>query len=149
CFLGSALCRKSEYDKAQAHFVKNLMAARASSNLRIRAYAYQGVGFYRYFCGRYANALAAGKRSFQAAVNGDHLYLKCLSSDLMGHALVQTGEISAGLKMLQEALRYSKALGDGEADDAVRISVGVYQASFGLNPSTEIEGLRRLYHTLS
>jgi hypothetical protein len=148
-FLGTALCRHSHYDKAQTHFIANLICARRHRSPRIQVAAYQGVAFYRYFCGRYAVALKAGTKAFQAAVEGDYLYGKFLTADLMGHALVQTGHISAGLQRLRESIRYSKAIGDGETNHAVRISLAVYQAAFGISPTSDIETLQKLERKLS
>lgn len=148
-FLGISLCRHSHYDRAQAHLARNLRLARGQKSGSLSFYAFQGVAFYRYFGGRYANALKAGRRAFQAAVTVDYLYGKFLAVDLMGHALLQTGEVSSGLQRLRESIRYSKLLGEGQVDHGVRISLACYQAAFGISPKTDIETLQNLSRKLS
>src|SRR5437763_933405 len=56
-FLAIALCRQSQYDRAQTLFIRNLRLSRKSRNQTLVFYALQGTAFYRFFCGRYANAL--------------------------------------------------------------------------------------------
>jgi tetratricopeptide (TPR) repeat protein len=147
-FLGIALCRQSQYDKAKSYFITNLRESAKVSPSIVHFYAFQGVGFYRFFCGRFSNALYSAKRAFHAALISEFTYGKFLASDLIGHALIQTGQISAGLKMLSESLRYSKYLG-GEADEGVRISEACYHAMFGFSPEKDIEVLQSLSKRLS
>jgi hypothetical protein len=148
-FLGIAHCRQSNYQKSLNYFLANLRASRSSQNHRLRMFTYQGLGFFRYFCGRYPGALRAARKALSAALEANFLYGKFLAADLIGHALIQTGQVSSGMKQLQDALFYSKQLGNGDMDDAVRISLAIYNAQFGNSPASDLETLQKLYDSLS
>lgn len=149
CFLGSALCRQSEYQRALAHFILNLRLSKKTNNPRVQMFTYHGIAFYRYFCGRYPLALAAANKAYKAALKSNYVFGKFLVSDMIGHVLIVTGQVSSGMKMLQEALQYSQAMGNGEDDDAVRISLACYQAEFGGSPTKDLETLQKFYDSLS
>jgi tetratricopeptide (TPR) repeat protein len=149
CFLGSALCRQSEYRKALAHFIANLKVSKSTKNQRVQMFTYHGIAFYRYFCGRYPLALAAANKAYKAALKSNYIFGKFLVCDMIGHALIVTGQVSSGLKMLQEALHYSQAMGNGEDDDAVRISLACYHAEFGNSPDKDLATLQKFYDSLS
>lgn len=143
--LATVLCRHSHYDRALVHLCRNLRTARRSHSPRLRMCAFQGAAFYRYFCGRYARALKFSERAFHEAVLGQDLYGKFLTSDTKGHTLMQTGEVSSGMRCLREAIRFSKCLNQGQSQEAARISLAIYQATFGLSPKTDIETLHELF----
>jgi len=148
-FLGIALCRNSHYEKARAHFVANLTIARRYTNPIVRTFAHQGAGFFRFFSGRFANSLRCGRAAFTHAAHADYEYGMFLSTDLMGHSLIQTGEVSLGMKKLKEALRYSRRLGDGETDEGVRISLACYEAEYRDSPEESLKILRKLQQELA
>src|SRR5262245_16681511 len=58
-YLGVGYCRISEYERARGYFAQNLLDCRRRENPmdpvnpKIRFFAWQGVGFFRLFFGRY------------------------------------------------------------------------------------------------
>ena len=144
-FIGVNYCRISKYELALKYLSENLkLTKRHRHDSKFMAITFQGVGFYRYFCGRFKQALSYAKLARSESMKGDFLYGKFLSSDLLGHAQVQTGEISSGLLMLEEARKYSKLLSGGAPDQAIDISMVCYRAQFGRFGSSSIAELSKL-----
>jgi tetratricopeptide (TPR) repeat protein len=133
-FLGVGFCRQSNYEESRRYFFENLRLSRRARNPQDRFYAYQGLGFYRFFCGRFGSALASAREANLAALGCGFMWGKLVSSDLMGHSLVQTGEVSLGLKTLEQALTYAHTLGDGGNQQAIRVALACFQAQYGLVP---------------
>ena len=143
-FLGIGLCRLSRYEESRGFLFANLKDGRKASDPKLRFYAYQGLGFYRFFCGRFGAALASARKASLAALQSEFLWGKLLSSDLMGHALVQTGEVSLGTKTLAQAQGYAKHLGDGGIQQALRVARSAWiRAQFGLDREA-LRSLERL-----
>jgi tetratricopeptide (TPR) repeat protein len=133
-FLGTGLCRLSFYAKSRKLFFENLALGRKSDNPSIRFFTYQGLGFYRFFCGRFANAERAAKKAHAAVLTTSFLWGKIVALDLMGHSCVETGEISLGVSKLEQASDLSRNLGDGGIAQAIQISLACIRAQFGLVP---------------
>lgn len=142
-FLGIGYTRVSDYAKARACFGANIREADSKVSSHSKFYASQGLGFYRYFCGRFDAALKAAERAFEAAVSADFLYGKVLSSDLSGHLLVQTRNVDLGLKRLTQAKELSLALANTTIAGAIDISSLCYEAQFGLDSRKILGRLRK------
>jgi tetratricopeptide (TPR) repeat protein len=142
-FLGVGLCRLSRYAESRRYFLENLRLHRRSKRPVERFYAYQGLGFYRFFCGRFGAALASARKAKLAALRGGFLWGKLVSSDLMGHALAQTGHVAEGMATLEQALDYARHLGDGGTRQAIRVARACFDAQFGLKADAVAE-LERL-----
>lgn len=136
-FLGLGYTRVSRYDEARRFFGINLNAIRRGApSARERFFAWQGLAFYRYFLCRYGTALALVKRAWAAAFMANYRYGQVLSADLRGHVLVRSGEVSSGLRSLDEAERFAEVLGNGGVKDAVKLSLATYRAWFGIDGSS-------------
>ena len=137
-FLGVSFCRYSSYGRARSYFIQNLREIRRCPETADTAFffAWQGASFYRYFTGRFRVALDSANRAFRAATDLNFLYGKALSSDLMGHALVQTGQIQEGILNLERAHKFAMVLGDGGLARAFEVSRVIYLAQFSPSPTT-------------
>ena len=109
-FLGISLCRHSHYKQSLAFLVANLNQSQASKDQLIRFYAYQGLGFYRFFCGRFRRARRSAQMAHHAAFAAHFSWGKMISMDLIGHSCVQVGEVSLGLSHLARAAGFAKTL---------------------------------------
>jgi hypothetical protein len=143
-FLGVGYCRLSSYARARSLFGENLRSVRRATDPRARFYAWQGIGFYRLFCGRHRSGLAAAQRALEAALEANFLYGKALAADLMGHHQVLPGQVSAALDSFRDAIRYAGLLGDGGLLQAITVSAAIHSAQYGLSPRADLDELRRL-----
>ncbi len=148
-FLGTGHCRQSGYEPCRRHLVENLRAARKSKSPAVHFFAYQGIAYYRYYCGRYRNALLLASRAFESANLSKLTHAKALATDLIGHALVHLGQISQGLAQLNRARALVATLGKGGFSDAFQMSIAYYSAQHGLSPQEDIKSLEDLYERLS
>ena len=150
-YLGVALCRHSMYSQARVMLGQNLRSLRThkKSKSLVNFYAFQGLGFYRYFCGRFKGSLKATRQAQQAALNSENPWAQLLTTDLIGHSLVQTGEVSLGLKNLERASKMASSLGNGGTVEALRVAIACYRAQFGIEHSKALRDLKKLSQTLS
>lgn len=149
-YLALGYCRHSEYRVARQFLIKNLLLLRKMSPKEKRLsqvsfFAYQAVGFYRFFCGRYANAVRVGKVALLSAVECGYLYGRYQASDLVGHGLIQSGHVSEGVRYLEKAIKYANLLGNGGWAKATEIGVTCYKAQFGILGKDATTQLERLY----
>lgn len=141
-FLGVGFTRRSEYATARRYFGENRRLTRTRLSFQSKFFVFQGMGFYRFFCGKWNLALRDSARSFQAALRGNFLLGRVLSSDLRGNLLVQMGQVDLGLRTLHQAhvlASRMKNLSLSQAIDGSRLN---YLAQFGLSPKDTIQSLR-------
>jgi hypothetical protein len=68
---------------------------------------------------------------------------------MLGHILIRLGEVSAGLRHLEQALKWSELLGNQALSDAIQISILTYRAQYGLQPQTILRSLKTAVKRLS
>ncbi len=129
-FLGVGFCRQSDYSRARKYIGENYRCIGSAPSMRDRFFIYQGLAFYRYFCGRFRNALEYGRRSLAAAVEAEFVYGKAFAYDLVGHCLAQTGDAHAGIENLEHALKLATRLGNGGLARGFQVSLACYRAQF-------------------
>lgn len=129
--LGVAYTRVSEYAQARHHFAKN-RRFRHSDTLS-RFYVYQGIGFYRFFCGHYRKASIFAKKAFECAMQGKNKFGQLLAEELLAHAMMEEGQIRRGIYHLREALNKARALNNSSLRQTFRLLVLLSEARFGLN----------------
>lgn len=104
------LCHAGRYADAELRARSNLRFARAQDP-QTRFFVYQGVALFRYFTGRIGRARLASRRALREAVRARFQFGRLLALDLRGHVLVQRGEVSAGLRVLEQAEKLAASLG--------------------------------------
>jgi DNA-binding winged helix-turn-helix (wHTH) protein/tetratricopeptide (TPR) repeat protein len=109
-FLVVGFCHAGLYADAATWAGHNAAHARAREP-RTRFFVFQGIALLRYFTGRLAKARLSSKRALKEAVVARFQYGRLLALDLWGHILVQRGEVHAGLRTLQQAMRFADAIG--------------------------------------
>ena len=151
-FLGLGMTRQSRYAEARVCFGANrreLSRGRLASSAKARFFCFQGLAFYRYFCGRWKSAARAAQTAFQAALEDGFLYGRTLSSDLRGHIQIQTGEIGEGLKCLSDAEDLAQKLGNQGVAEAIRVSILGYEAQFGIDLKKSVSAIQRKLRQIS
>jgi len=143
-FLGIGYSRKSRYEDSRHLFGLNLREKNISKKElsgEMLFFIYQGLSFNRYFTGRYRAAAWASARAHSASIAGGFLYGKTLAADIRGHILVHSGEVPAGLALLEQAREHAERLGNRSVSDAIQISILGYRAEFGMEPKKCVKTL--------
>jgi hypothetical protein len=142
-FLALGLIRISAYAEARHELALNTQTLRHKLNDRETFFIYQGLAFYRYFCGRLELALSSSLKALEAATKADFIYGKILAADIRGHVLIQTENVDEGLKYLSEALKLAKTHNNQALANATEISILSYEAQYGIESKKIIEKLKR------
>jgi hypothetical protein len=149
-FLGVAYDRAGRHTEAEREFRDNLRAGSAGgahADPVCRFYVAQGLACLRYFRGRMILATRHVRRSLRYAIEARFQYGRLLASDLRGHALVQIGQVRAGLALLERARDLARAMELCGNVGAIECSIAIYRARFGVVPLgraiDELEALTR------
>jgi hypothetical protein len=146
-FLGVAYDRAGRHTEAEREFRDNLRSAGAHADPVCRFYVAQGLACLRYFRGRMILATRHVRRSLRYAIEARFQYGRLLASDLRGHALVQIGQVRAGLTLLERARDLARAMELSGNVGAIECSIAIYRARFGVVPLgraiEELEALTR------
>ncbi len=149
-YLAIACMRYSRHAEARALISASLaIGGRSPCDERDTFFLRQTLGFRAYVAGRFPVALMHARRAFECATRVEFRYGKALAADLLGHCMVQTGEISRGLEMLEEALRIANETSLGWLRQAIRVSLEVYQAQFGVSRLEAVARLQNLHDELT
>ncbi|MBY0516364.1 MAG: DeoR family transcriptional regulator [Bacteriovoracaceae bacterium] len=142
-FLALGLIRTSEYPRARKYLGENLRSIRnVKKNHTALFYIYQGLAFYRYFCGKWDLALLTVQKAYRESLLADFSYGKILSSDLRGHLLVQVTNVDEGIKELFITSQLSRDFGNTSIAEACDISILSYEAQYGLKPEKIIHEIK-------
>ncbi|MGE3609574.1 MAG: DeoR family transcriptional regulator [Bacteriovoracaceae bacterium] len=144
-----ASVRKGEYLEAKT-WLKHLAKRYRSNCDSESAYFYfQALAFYAHFHGRYRLSLSFTERSREQALMMDEVYWKILALDLLGHNLVQMGDIFQGLFYLEEAKSLAKLIGNNSVIAANEVSIASYKAQFSQTPEEDEKMLRKHLKTIT
>jgi len=138
-FLAVGMVRQSRYAEARTLIAQNTRAKNKTSESLF--YIYQGLAFYRFFCGRFYLSKKYAQKAFQSAVESEFTFGEMISKDLLAHSLVQTGQVRKGLNYFEEALKTATRAKNQWLSAAIKISVLKFRAQFGLDPSTDLSDL--------
>lgn len=141
-FLGVALARAGDFGRARSLLVAGALARVAEDDPWTVAFAFQGLAAFRYFTGRFRAAGRHALRALRAAHAARFPWVRMLSTDLRGHALVQLGRLEAGTSLLEQAKAEAERLGLGSNVLAIEASIAVYRARFKVGPEA-LAGLAR------
>ncbi|MDH3483749.1 MAG: DeoR family transcriptional regulator [Myxococcales bacterium] len=128
-FLCAGACHAGLLGKA-LKWAKSNLAALGASDPRSRFFAYQGLGLVRYFEGRMARSRRFTLRALSAAIEAHFPYGRLLALDLRGHALVQTGQVFSGLRLLQQAGHLAADLGFVANAQTIQVSEHIYRLRY-------------------
>lgn len=126
------LCHAGRYAEAIKHACMNARARHAPLP-RTRFFVHQGLALVHYFGGRIRRASVASRRALSEAVAARFHYGRLLALDLRGHALVQGGEVHAGLRTLGQAASLAQTLGSDGHRTAIECAELAYENRHGLD----------------
>jgi Tfp pilus assembly protein PilF len=123
--LALAYTRISKFKSARRWLRESL------SESRTQADTFQGLAVYHYYLGNFEKAASNARQALNLAIAQKDSYVHAFAIDLYGHALVQTGQRSAGLAKLTQARELSR----GKADPYTP-AILIYEAEAGLRAKT-------------
>lgn len=148
-YLCLGLTRAGRYDEAQSKIQRLSKLRRVGL---VEFYLHQAQGFVSFIRGKPDNAvsfsrqaLIAAEASVVQAIHSQRLLARVLSLDLLGHSLVQTGQLRSGIKTLKLAREAAIRAEHENFTHAISISLLKYEAAFGIEPTRIVS---RLYRAL-
>lgn len=128
------------------------LASREDAGPLVSFFAVQGRAFLSFFEGRFEAAVESAREALvEAETSRDVLasFAKILSLDLLAHALVQTGAVRQGLKVLKSARDAAVRLEHQGFSHAIAISVLNYESIYGFDSVRVLPRLMRALSELS
>ncbi len=143
-FLCAGACHAGLLGKA-LKWAKSNIGALGAPNPRSRFFGYQGLGLVRYFEGRMARSRRFTLRALSAAIEAQFPYGRLLALDLRGHALMQTGQVFSGLRLLQQAEHLAADLGFVANAQTIQVAEQVYRLRYRVpSPGDALARLEQL-----
>lgn len=135
-FLCVGECRSGRYAAALSH-AKAAVSSAVLGDALHAFFAHQAIGLLRHFMGRFRSAARHAGLARQAAFEARFPYGRMLAMDLLGHALVLTGQIHAGLAILEQSAALAESLGLVANAGGPRTSIATIRARVGDLPDAQ------------
>jgi DNA-binding winged helix-turn-helix (wHTH) protein len=142
-YLALGLIRNSQYKDGRRYLIENLRYLKNHQNIvsaREKFYIFQGIAFYRFFCGRFSQGKRYAEQAFSSAVEDGFLFGEMLSKELLAHALVQTGQVRLGLRYFTETLSVAKKHRSWLAP-TIEIAILKFKFQFGIENDAALASL--------
>lgn len=140
------LVRQSRYDEARSRLRGVLVAARQRPSPGATPfYLWQSLAFYHFFFGRFRKCSRYARKALLEAHRSRERLLQMLSADLLGHSLIQLGQIRRGLKLIEEGEELARSLGSDSFERTLRMARVTYQNQFGLDCRDSFRELEELF----
>lgn len=147
-YFGLAVCRERRLTEARRIFLENMQHVRRilkeqqslplQTASRMRFFASQGFAFFRYSTGYYRQAHFWAQKAVTASTAAGYFHGSCLAHEIYGHAQLQLGDVSAGMKNLEKALEKALKLGQGAWTQTFAAAARLYRATYGLADAQQI-----------
>ncbi len=144
-YLSLGLARAGHYLEASAKISRLSELKRTGL---VEFYVQQASGFIHFIRGEPEAAVRFSRAALiaaEAVVHPQQLLARILSLDLLGHSLVQTGQLRSGIKALKVAREAAVRAKHENFTHAISISLLKYEAAFGIEPARIVS---RLYRAL-
>lgn len=115
-----------------------LKACLAKPICKEHADVYQGLAVYHYDLGNFEKAALNARKALNTAIKLGDTYIHAFAIDLYGHALVQTGQRSAGLQKLAQAQCLARKNVAADPYSPARLA---YEAEAGVRPQSIVSEL--------
>jgi predicted transcriptional regulator len=148
-YLSVGLIRQSRYADARALLGENLRLKGKVKSKESLFYIFQGLAFYRFFCGQFFQSNRYAHSAFQAAVEAEFVFGEMISKDLLAHSLIQLGQVRKGLKYFEDTLKIARRVSNQWLTAAVEISILKFRAQFGLDSKTDLLQLQKALSELN
>lgn len=133
-YLALGLIRNSQYNEGQQRLLENLQylkAHRQSASAHEKFFIYQGMAFFRFFCGRFLQGKKYAELAYSNSVEDGFLFGEMLSKELLAHSMVQTGQVHLGLRYFADTLTIAKKHKSWLAP-TIEIAVLKFKFQFGI-----------------
>jgi hypothetical protein len=130
-FLTINFARTQDLKTARSH-LRNMVRLQKGLRGHSRFYVVQARAFLRHYTSQFRSSEILARSAFSVAVDVGFSYGKILSSDLLGHSLVQLDQIREGIKSLKDAADSAKSIGLEPIHQAIQVSILLYESQFGL-----------------
>jgi tetratricopeptide (TPR) repeat protein len=149
-FLTLAYIRSSDFKKTKLMIgeLKKLTFHNESKAENLFFY-YQALAIYSYYRSRYRVCLSFVKKSHSLSFNLEENFWKILAIDLLGHTLVQMGEVHNGISTLEDAHELAKQLGNKTFKEAGEISILNYKAYYSNEPKVLISTIEKKLRSIA
>lgn len=148
-FLAIGYIRRSDYSQGRALLITNLRLKNKTTSLESLFFIFQGIAFYRFFCGQFYQSKKYATLAYEASAKQTFTFGEMMSKDLLAHSLIQLGQIRKGLKYFEDTLKTVQRAKNQWLSAAIEISVLKFRAQFGLNPLTDLVHLQKALKELS
>lgn len=138
-YLALGSIRISHYKQGRFFLIENLRQLDQHTKPLEKFFIYQGIAFYRFFCGRFSQSKKNAELSYKAAIEADFTFGEILSKDLLAHSLIHTGQIRLGLRYFDETLQIAKRVHNQWMGPAIEIAILKFRAQFGIQPQKDVE----------
>lgn len=141
-FLGIGWTRLSEYKKARKYFLQLKQNVQSELDLFLLS---QGMSFYNFFICRYWLAEIWVRQAHQCLQNYQpDLFWQLINMDLMSHIFVKRGKINQGIGFAKSALKLAQEIKNTFSAEAIQVSLGIYNSTYGLDQKKSILQLKNL-----
>jgi DNA-binding winged helix-turn-helix (wHTH) protein len=133
-YIALGMIRNSQYKEGRIALIQNLQYLRLQKNevsAQEKFFIFQGIAFYRFFCGRFSQAKKYAEKAYACAIQDGFLFGEMLSKELLAHSLVQTGQVRLGLRYFNETLSLAKKNQSWLAP-TIEIAVLKFKFQFGI-----------------
>lgn len=138
--------RKSDYSTA----FKILKEQKALiENVESKFFIFQSYAFLNFFYSRFTKTKYYAEKALHSAIDLDFSFGKIISYDLLGHSLVQTGEIEDGKRFLQKAKDMALIYGPSRLADSIDTSILKFTCQFSDKTNTSLQAVEEKILTLS
>ena len=140
----AAMLRADNWRGALPLMMANRRALRQDPAASVAAFAWLGLALARFARGRLAGAAEAAQRALTAAEEGQHRLAACLAGEILGPALMMTGQVVAGLEVLERALDHARQLQRTASVEHLVVQKQLLFARYAGDPKTALACLLRL-----
>lgn len=148
-YLAIGNIRQSRYKQGRRLLSQNIRSLGTARSSLEKFYVYQGLAFYRFFCGRFAMAQKYAALAYRYSIESQFTFGEMISKDLWAHALVQMGQVQKGLSYFESTLQLARRSNNQWLSAAVHISLLKFRAQFGMNPASDLDELEKALKALS
>jgi hypothetical protein len=148
-YLSIAQARAGQLDQALS-FIRSLGKFRREHRRPLVNFYYeQAQAFYYWRRHRLRLALNFAERALDAAWRAEFFFGRALATDIMGHLLVDLGQVQRGMAALEKAHQYFTSLGYCQYVEVIETALIGYQLEFNPYGTDALANLRQRIHSLN
>jgi tetratricopeptide (TPR) repeat protein len=127
-FLAVGYTLAGRQKRARRYILGNFGKRRICKDPKSQFYMWQGLAFYRYFCGRMRQGLQSSTVAYDFALMTDFAYGRMVAAEVKGHLLYHTGNYVDGMAALEHASNFAQSLQNGQVLKSVSLAQVTYES---------------------